>query len=108
MSSPSLDQLMEEWEAHLKELGSGIPPVVPFLDLAAHDMRSAAANIDCPYCRTHMMLEAEEIEHALERLRVEGNIAHSHGIGERGRGLATSFRIVVNVLLGGMRRAGVI
>lgn len=104
----TLDELMEEWESKLKEVGSSSTPLLPFLDLAAYDMRHAADNIDCPYCRAHMLLEAGEISHVLSRVRAEGNAVHSHGLAERASNLFTSSKIVVNVLLGGLRRAGVI
>lgn len=107
-NTSSLDELMDRWEAHLKALGSGEPSVMPFLDLAAYDMRNAAVNIDCPYCRAHMLLEAGEISRVLARVREEGNRVHSHGAREKLRSLSTSFKIVVDVLLGGLRRAGVL
>jgi hypothetical protein len=107
-SSSSLDDLMEAWEENVKRVSSGTPRSHAFLDLAAYDMKNAADNIDCPYCRRHMLLEAEEIVHVLDRLRAEGNHPHMHGLGERARTLLNSFQIVANVLLGGLRRAGII
>jgi len=103
-----LDKMMETWEAKTHELASGDSPVVPFLDLSLLDMRNAAATIDCPFCRRHMTLEAGEVEVILHRTSSEGNRQHSHGFGERIRSLWTSLEIIANVLLGGLRRSGVI
>jgi hypothetical protein len=107
-SASSLEDLMDKWEAELKLVGSGTPSVIPFLDLSVYDMRNAALSIDCQYCRAHMLLEADEISTVLGKLRTDGNTVHSHGLLERGHALLTSFRIIVNVLLGGLRRAGVL
>ena len=106
-SSP-LDDLMDSWEDVMKRVGSGTPGLEAFLDLAAQDMRNAARHIDCPYCRRHMILESAEITHVLKRLQSEGNHQHQHGLEERVRNLMTSFQIVANVLLGGLRRAGIL
>jgi hypothetical protein len=109
MQSPSpLDDLMEAWEDHVKRMSSGTPGFDAFLGLAAYDMKNAASNIDCPYCRRHMLLESEEIVHVLDRLRADGNRPHVHGLGEGIRTLLSSFQIIANVLLGGLRRAGII
>ncbi|MDA4136658.1 MAG: hypothetical protein OK449_06655 [Thaumarchaeota archaeon] len=107
-SASSLEDLMDKWEAELKLVGLGTPSVIPFLDLSVYDMRNAALSIDCPYCRAHMLLEADEISTVLAKLRADGNTVHSHGLLERAHALLTSFRIIVNVLLGGLRRAGLL
>jgi hypothetical protein len=107
-SPSSLEDLMDKWEAELKLVGSGAPSVIPFLDLSVYDMKNAALSIDCPYCRAHMLLEADEISRVLGKLRVDGNIVHSHGLLERAHTLLMSFRIIVNVLLGGLRRASLL
>jgi hypothetical protein len=107
-TTSSLDELMQEWEKTLGAAGDPGTSLDAFLDLSAHDMRSAAGNIDCPFCRRHMLLEAGEISHVLHRLRADGNRPHSHGLGERLSTLAKSFEIIANVLLGGLRRAGII
>jgi hypothetical protein len=99
---------MDKWETELKVVGSGTPSVIPFLDLSVYDMRNAALSIDCPYCRAHMLLEADEISTVLGRIKGDGNTVHSHGLVERAHALLTSFRIIVNVLLGGLRRAGLL
>jgi len=96
-SASPLDDLMNAWEENVRRVSSGTPRSHAFLDLAAYDMKSAANNIDCPYCRRHMLLEAEEIVRVLDRLRSDGNGT-----------LLNSFQIVANVLLGGLRRAGII
>lgn len=106
--SSTLGQLMDSWEEVMRKVGSGTPGLDAFLGLASEDMRNAAMNIDCPYCRKHMLLESEEIAHVLSRVRSDGNRPHLHGLGERTRTLMNSFQIVANVLLGGLRRAGVI
>lgn len=103
-----LVELMDSWEDVMKAVGSGTPGLEAFMGLAAHDMRDAARYIDCPYCRRHMVLESEEIAHVLTRLQSEGNRPHQHGLGERARTLMNSFQIVANVLLGGLRRAGIL
>jgi len=107
-STFSLDELMEKWENELGMVGSESSTLDAFLDLSVYDMKNAARNIDCPFCRRHMTLEAEEISQVLEKTRSAGNRPHSHGLIERMRTLLTSFSIVANVLLGGLRRAGVI
>ncbi len=107
-TSSQLDELMDSWEEVMKRVGSGTPALEAFLGLAAHDMIDAARYIDCPYCRRHMLLESEEIAQVLTRLRSDGNRPHRHGIGERARTLMSSFQIVANVLLGGLRRAGIV
>jgi|SRR5208282_2991485 len=107
-TSSSLDELMDAWEDKMKEVGSGTPRYEAFLGLAAYDMKNAARYIDCPYCMRHMLLESEEIAHVLARLKSDGNRAHQHGLRERFRTLLNSFQIVANVLLGGLRRAGII
>jgi hypothetical protein len=103
-----MDDLMEMWEKKLNSVGAGTPALDAFLGLSVYDMRNAALNIDCPFCKRHMLLEAEEIFRVLEATRSRGNRPHSHGLAERMRTLLTSFAIVANVLLGGLRRAGVI
>lgn len=108
MPDSLLDDLMNTWEKKLGEMGDGDSALDAFLDLSAYDMRSAAANIDCPFCRRHMTLEADEIAQVLNRLRADGNRPHFHGLDERLRTLAYSFAIIANVLLGGLRRAGII
>ncbi len=107
-SASSLDDLMDTWEKKLGAMGDPGSTIDAFLDLGAHDMRNAASNIDCPFCRRHMMLEAGEITQVLDTIRSEGNRPHSHGIGERLGTLVKSFEIVANVLLGGLRRAGIV
>ena len=107
-SSSSVDELMDLWETKLGFIGAAAPTLDAFLDLSVYDMRNAALNIDCPYCRRHMLLEAEEIAQVLQKTRKSGNVVHSHGLGERLRTLMKSFVIVVNVLLGGLRRAKLI
>ncbi len=108
MPDSSLDDLMYTWEKKLGAMRDSDSTLDAFLDLSAYDMRSAAANIDCPFCRRHMVLEADEISHVLHRIRVDGNRPHHHGLGERLRTLTYSFAIIANVLLGGLRRAGII
>ncbi len=107
-TTSQFEGLMEAWEEEMRRVGSGTPGIEAFLDLAAFDMKNAAEHIDCPYCRRHMLLESEEISRVLDRLREDGNRAHRHGLGERARTLLNSFQIVANVLLGGLRRAGII
>ena len=107
-TATSLDELMEMWETKLNSIGTGGPALDAFLDLSAYDLKHAAQNIDCPFCRRHMLLEAEEISGVLEVIRSHGNRPHSHGLRERLRTLLTSCEIVANVLLGGLRRAGII
>lgn len=107
-TTSSLDDLMNAWEAKLGVLAEKSQTLDAFLDLVVYDLRSAAQNIDCPYCRRHMLLEAEEVAHVLRRTRAEGNRRHSHGLGERLKTLGSSVQIIVNVLLGGLRRAGII
>ena len=51
---------MGTWEEKLGEMSGGTSGLEAFLDLSTYDMRNAARNIDCPFCRRHMMLEAEE------------------------------------------------
>jgi len=104
----SVDEMMSLWEQKLASLSVKSSTVDAFLDLAVHDMKNAAANIDCPYCRKHMLLEADEIAQVLIRLRSEGDVVHTHGLGERLHTLSKSFAIIVNVLLGGLRRARII
>ena len=62
MQTPSsMDDLMEMWEKKLNSVGAGTPALDAFLGLSVYDMRNAALNIDCPFCKRHMLLEAEEI-----------------------------------------------
>lgn len=103
-----LDRMMEMWEVKSGDLASGGSAAISFLDLSVLDMHNAAATIDCPFCRRHMNLEAEEVGLVLERVRSEGNRRHRHGFRERVRSLFTSAEIILNVLLGGLRRSGVI
>jgi hypothetical protein len=107
-TSSSLDDLMEVWEKQLKALGAGAPAPEVFLELAVYDLGNAAKYIDCPFCRRHMLLESEEVARVLLTVRSLGNRPHSHGIGERLGAVLTSLEIVANVLLGGLRRAGII
>jgi hypothetical protein len=99
---------MDEWERALKDASEPSETLGAFLGLAVHDMRNAAANIDCPFCRKHMVLEADELQMVLKSLDRMGNRNHAHSFGERIRAMLSSVNIVVNVLLGGLRRAGVI
>ena len=55
-----------------------------------------------------MLLESEEIAQVLTRLRADGNRPHRHGTRGEGQNALSSFQIVANVLLGGLRRAGII
>jgi hypothetical protein len=55
-----------------------------------------------------MLLEADDISGTLDVICSQGNRTHSHGLIERLRTLLASFEIVANVLLGGLRRAGII
>ena len=107
-SASSLDDLMDTWEKKLGAMGDPHSTLDAFLDLGVYDMKNAASNIDCPFCKRHMLLEAEEIAQVLHRIRSDGNRPHSHGIRERLGTLTTSFAIIANVLLGGLRRAGII
>jgi hypothetical protein len=107
-SNFSLDELTEHWEKKLGMMEDTNTTLDAFLDLSVYDMENAARAIDCPFCRRHMTLEAEEISKVLHDLRSEGNHTHSHGFRERMGTLFTSLEIVVNVLLGGLRRAGII
>lgn len=104
----SLDELMQTWENTLGASGNPATSLEAFLELSAYDMRSAANGIDCPFCKRHMLLEADEITHVLKRVRAQGNRPHTHGLGERLGTLARSFAIIANVLLGGLRRAGIV
>lgn len=108
MPDSSLDDLMSTWEKKLGEIGDGDSTLEAFLGLSDYDMRNAAANIDCPFCRRHMLLEADEIAHVLHRIRIDGNRVHTHRLSERVPTLAYSFAIIANVLLGGLRRAGIL
>lgn len=72
------------------------------------NMTKAADIIDCPYCARHMRLEAEELDRVIKMLEGKGNIEHSHGLGERLATLLRSFKITFYIILGGLKRAGVI
>lgn len=78
------------------------------LELASREIMIASEHIDCPYCKRHMELEAGELERVLKRITGEGNTSHKHGIRERLVTLATSLKIFYYVVLGGLRRAGII
>ncbi len=82
--------------------------LMALLDTAINEILTAAATIDCPYCRRHMELEAEELRRIALRIKQEGNSRHRHGIGERIRSLWVSLKIFYYVILGGLRRAGII
>ncbi len=78
------------------------------LELAYREIMIASKHIDCPYCRRHMELEAEELGKVIRRLASEGNVRHRHGFRERLSTLATALKIFYYVVLGGLRRAGII
>jgi hypothetical protein len=104
----TLDRMMNVWEIQVKDISSGKPPLVAFLDLSVMDITNAAHSIDCPFCRRHMLLEAHEVKKVLDRVLSESNKVHRHGLKERLGTMTRSVEIVANVLLGGLRRAGII
>ncbi len=87
---------------------SGESPIMAFLDLSVQDISNAAYNVDCPFCRRHMLLEAHAVKKVLERVELESNRVHQHGLQERLGAMVGSVQIVANVLLGALRRAGII
>jgi len=104
----SIKEIMKIWEKKINEIQSGKPPLNTFIELSIIDISFAATNIDCPYCRKHMLLEAEEIKKILNKIEREGNKKHYHGINERLNTLLVSLKIIWFVILGGLRRAGII
>ncbi len=111
-SREEVASLIERVEAERKRLiekaTSRDELLTSMLELAYNDIIIASKYIDCPYCRRHMELEAEEIRRVIEWIRLQGNRPHRHGLSERFRGLLVSFKIVFYVILGGLRRAGII
>lgn len=115
MDLPSRDdvsRLIEETGTFRRKLlesaGSRDDLLKALLKLAAYETETASRYIDCPYCRKHMLLESGEIARVLEWVEREGNTRHKHGVGERLRGLVVSVKIFLYVILGGLRRAGLI
>ena len=104
----AIDAAMKNCETAVHEINEGRSLVRSFLKLSFEDLTAAAVSIDCPYCREHMRLEADEVRRVLTRIELDDNISHDHGFAERLRMLGTSIKIIANVLLGGLRRAGVI
>jgi len=78
------------------------------LEVIIMNIQKAADIIDCPYCATHMRLEAEELNRVLGYLRREGNNEHGHSVSERFKSILRSFKITLYIVLGGLRRAGVL
>ncbi len=78
------------------------------LELVYDDIIIASRYIDCPYCRRHMELEAGEVKRVLEYIEHLGNGPHKHGILERFKTIIISLKIFIYVVLGGLRRAGII
>jgi len=105
-------RLLESVEAEREEMlckaGSRDELLESILELVYNDILIASKYIDCPYCRRHMELEAEEVRKVLDWIRLLGNRPHKHRLSERLKGLAVSFKIVFYVILGGLRRAGII
>src|SRR5438132_7341785 len=99
---------MKNCEEAVQEIGGGRTALVAFLRLSSEELSGAAQSIDCPYCREHMRLEADEVRRVLSRIDSDGNREHHHGFVERVQMVGTSVKIIANVLLGGLRRAGVI
>jgi hypothetical protein len=99
---------MRNCEEAVQDISGGKPLLVAFLRLSSAELSGAAESIDCPYCREHMRLEAEEVRRVLSRIDSDGNIRHHHGLVERFQMMGNSVNIIANVLLGGLRRAGVI
>lgn len=103
-----VERVTAEWEEVIKRLSEGEDPVLVFLRLSCFDLRTAAEHIDCPYCRRHMLLEAEELERVARSIEERGNRRHRHGLLDRLKSLATAVKITIMIALGGLRRAGVI
>lgn len=101
-------EMLMKWEEKLKEVKRGRDPSIAFLELCYHDMMTSAKFIDCPYCRKHMILEAEEISRVIELLETQGNSKHKHGIKERIKSLYNAAKITYYIILGGLHRAGII
>jgi hypothetical protein len=99
---------MKDCEEAVQEMSGGGTLLVAFLRLSYEELSHAAHSIDCPYCREHMRLEADEVRRVLSRIDSDGNLRHHHGATERIRMMGTAVNIIANVLLGGLRRAGVI
>ena len=83
---------MEMWEEKLNSLGGGDSSLLPFLELSVYDMRNAARNIDCPYCRRHMMLEAEEISRSSGLCARRETVRTRTALGERWARFSPHFR----------------
>jgi len=81
---------------------------INMLEAIIMNIRKAADIIDCPYCATHMRLEAEELNKVLGYLKREGNTEHGHDVSERLKSILRSFKITFYIILGGLRRAGVL
>lgn len=108
----SIEDLLEEYEAYRLSLIKGVRDrdtlVEAALELVYKDITIASKYIDCPYCRRHMELEAGEVMKVLKRIKSEGNRRHRHSIAERLAAVPTAFKITFYVILGGLRRAGII
>jgi hypothetical protein len=101
-------EIMKVWEKKINDIQSGKSPLNTFIKLSIIDIYFAAKSIDCPYCQKHMLLEAEEIKKILYKIEKEGNKEHYHGISDKISTLLASLKIIWFVILGGLRRAGII
>jgi hypothetical protein len=99
---------MKNCEEAVREINGGRSMLLALLKLSSEELFGAAESLECPYCREHMRLEAGEVHRVLSRIESDDNRRHDHGIAERLEMLGTSIKIIANVLLGGLRRAGVI
>lgn len=103
-----VEEVSSRWEEVINRISRGDDYALVFLELSYYDLITAAKNIDCPYCRRHMILEAEEIKRVIRKIEEYKNREHMHGAFERLKSLITALKITIFIILGGLRRAGII
>ena len=103
-----IDKMSLEWENALKYLSEGGDLTVASLQLARSDLINASTSLDCEYCRRHVLEEVKLIERTLDLAKLSNAYLHAHGLGEKISVALSAVKITWLILLGGLRRAGLI
>jgi hypothetical protein len=103
-----VDRATQGWEVVLRSMGEGGDVTFAFLQLAQQDLLTSASTVDCRYCRKHVLEEAKLIGMTIDLAKMGNQYTHAHGVREKWTISVSSFKIIVYIALGGLRRIGLI